>query len=152
MQKRGRPVLRSSVGAACAIVSLLAGRASAADLLTDARAAPGAIQLADGVIYRSVREGSGQSPGATNNVVINYRGRSPRLGEFDSSYRFGKPLEIPLSRALQCWSIGLQRMRVGGKALITCPPATAYGELGSGTGVPPNEPLEFEIELLAVSP
>jgi FKBP-type peptidyl-prolyl cis-trans isomerase FkpA len=41
-------------------------------------------------------------------------------------------------------------MKVGGKAKLTCPAATAYGERGAGSLVPPNATLNFDVELLAI--
>jgi FKBP-type peptidyl-prolyl cis-trans isomerase FkpA len=40
-------------------------------------------------------------------------------------------------------------MKVGGKAKLTCPAATAYGDRGVGA-IPPNSDLTFEVELLAI--
>ncbi|MDE2298965.1 MAG: FKBP-type peptidyl-prolyl cis-trans isomerase, partial [Burkholderiales bacterium] len=40
--------------------------------------------------------------------------------------------------------------KVGGKARLTCPAAIAYGTRGAGGVIPPNTPLQFEIELLAI--
>jgi FKBP-type peptidyl-prolyl cis-trans isomerase FkpA len=28
---------------------------------------------------------------------------------------------------IRCWTEGVQKMKVGGKARLTCPPAIAYG-------------------------
>ena len=39
-------------------------------------------------------------------------------------------------------------MRKGEKAVLTCPPETAYGSKGSGGVIPPNATLTFEVELL----
>jgi FKBP-type peptidyl-prolyl cis-trans isomerase FkpA len=49
-----------------------------------------------------------------------------------------------------CWTQGIQKIKVGGKATLTCPPATAYGERGAGGVIPPNATLTFEVELIAI--
>jgi FKBP-type peptidyl-prolyl cis-trans isomerase len=41
-------------------------------------------------------------------------------------------------------------MKVGGKRRLVIPSDLAYGEKGSGATIPPNSPLKFEIELLAI--
>ena len=41
-------------------------------------------------------------------------------------------------------------MKIGGKAKLTCPSATAYGERGAGGMVPPNATLTFNVELLGI--
>ncbi len=38
---------------------------------------------------------------------------------------------------------------MGGKAQITCPPDSAYGDRGAGS-IPPGAALTFEVELIAV--
>ena len=41
-------------------------------------------------------------------------------------------------------------MKVGGRARLTCPAATAYGTRGVPGVIPPNTELTFEIELLGI--
>jgi FKBP-type peptidyl-prolyl cis-trans isomerase len=41
-------------------------------------------------------------------------------------------------------------MRVGGRARIVCPPNIGYGASGYPPNVPPNAPLDFEVELLEI--
>jgi FKBP-type peptidyl-prolyl cis-trans isomerase FkpA len=84
-------------------------------------------------------------------VKVNYRGTLADGTEFDSSYRRGQPAEFPLNRVIPCWTEGLQRMKAGGKAKLTCPPAIAYGSRGAGGVIPPNATLTFEVELLAIT-
>ena len=109
------------------------------------------ITTPSGIVFESLKAGKGDSPKATDTVRVNYRGTFPDGREFDSSYKSGKPAEFPLNRVIRCWTEGVQLMKPGGKARLTCPPATAYGERGAGGGViPPNATLHFEIELLSV--
>ena len=83
---------------------------------------------------------------------MHYRGTLADGTEFDSSYKRGQPAEFPLSGVIKCWTEGVQRMKVGGKAKLTCPASIAYGERGAGGGlIPANATLQFEIELLGVA-
>jgi FKBP-type peptidyl-prolyl cis-trans isomerase FkpA len=128
-----------------------AAAAAPADPLARAAAEPGAVRTDSGLVYRSLKDGQGASPTATDTVRVNYRGTFPDGKEFDSSYARGKPAEFPLNRVIRCWTEGVQRMKVGGRARLTCPPAIAYGERGAGGVIPPGATLQFEIELLAIA-
>ena len=109
------------------------------------------VTTASGLVYESLKEGAGASPAATDTVKVHYRGTFPGTGkEFDSSHKRGEPTEFPLNRVIPCWTEGVQRMKVGGKAKLTCPPGIAYGTQGAGGVIPPNATLDFEIELLAI--
>jgi FKBP-type peptidyl-prolyl cis-trans isomerase FkpA len=109
-----------------------------------------AITTASGLIYRSLVEGTGASPAASDVVKVHYRGTLMDGTEFDSSYARNQPAEFPLNRVIKCWTEGVQRMKVGGKAKLVCPPAIAYGERGAPGAVPPNATLNFEVELLGI--
>jgi FKBP-type peptidyl-prolyl cis-trans isomerase FkpA len=110
----------------------------------------GAEKTASGLIYIPTKQGAGASPSATDKVKVNYRGTLINGREFDSSYSAGKPAELPLDKVIKCWGEGVQKMKVGGKARLICPPALAYGEQGSGPTIPPNATLVFDIELLDI--
>lgn len=110
----------------------------------------GAVKTASGLVYKSLKEGSGASPAVTDKVTVNYRGTLIDGREFDSSYAAGKPAEFRLDQVIKCWTEGLQKMKPGGKAQLVCPPEIAYAERGSGI-IPANATLVFEVELLEVS-
>ncbi len=120
------------------------------DPLAHAAAETGAVVTESGLVFRALVEGKGASPSATDTVSVNYRGSFPDGREFDSSYKRGKPASFPLNRVIRCWTEGVQRMKVGGKAKLTCPAALAYGERGAGNVIPPNAVLKFEVELLGI--
>src|SRR5688572_6919820 len=121
------------------------------DAATKAAKEPGAEVTASGLVYRSLKEGTGPKPQATDRVRVHYRGTFPDGKEFDSSYSRGEPAEFPLDRVIKCWTEGVQKLKVGGKAKLTCPPAIAYGERGAGGVIPPNATLQFEVELLGIA-
>ena len=122
-----------------------------ADPLKAAAAEPGAVVTDSGLVFRSLKDGSGASPAASDTVRVHYRGTLTDGKEFDSSISRGKPLEFPLNRVIKCWTEGVQRIKIGGKAKLTCPSAIAYGERGTPGGpIPPNATLIFEVELLGI--
>jgi len=110
----------------------------------------GAVVTESGLIFLSLREGKGKKPGPDSTVKVNYRGMLPDGTEFDSSYKRGTPAEFPLNGVIKCFSEGLQKMSVGGKARLVCPPRIAYGDQGAGGSIPPGATLIFEIELLEI--
>ena len=116
-----------------------------------AQSDPAATTTASGLIYRSLKDGTGPSPKAADTVKVHYKGTLSDGQEFDSSYKRGTPLEFPLNGVIKCWTEGVQMMKVGGKAKLVCPPAIAYGARGAGNVIPPNATLNFEVELLGIS-
>ena len=139
---------------AVAVSLLLASVTSAwaADAVAAASAKEaGAVVTPSGLVYRSLKDGTGASPAATDKVKVHYRGTFPDGKEFDSSYKRNEAIEFPLNGVIKCWTEGVQRMKVGGKAKLTCPASIAYGERGAGGVIPPNATLLFEVELLAIN-
>ena len=123
-----------------------------ADLVATAAKEKGAITTPSGLVYKSLREGKGTGPAATDMVKVHYRGTFADGKEFDSSYSRNEPAQFPLNGVIPCWTEGVQRMKIGGKAKLTCPASLAYGERGAGGGkIPPNTPLQFEVELLDIA-
>jgi FKBP-type peptidyl-prolyl cis-trans isomerase FkpA len=129
--------------------SIVALVAAAVLSSTAMAAAPTTDKLPSGVIVQHLTVGTGAQPTADDVVKVNYRGTLPNGTEFDSSAKHGGPASFPLNRVIPCWTQGVQKMKVGGKAKLTCPAATAYGDRGVGP-IPPNTDLTFEIELLGI--
>ncbi len=102
------------------------------------------------MVFRSLEEGEGASPAATDRVTVHYKGTLRDGTTFDSSYDRGQPATFGLNQVVPCWTEGLQMMKVGGKAKLTCPPDLAYGERAAGA-IPPGATLTFEVELIEVA-
>jgi len=120
------------------------------DFLDKAAKEKNAVKSDSGLVYLSLKEGSGPTPGSADTVKVNYRGTLPDGKEFDSSYKRGKPLEFRLNSVIPCWTEGLRKMKTGGKARLVCPPELAYGEAGAGDAILPGATLVFEVELVEV--
>jgi len=118
--------------------------------LASAQTTPPVETLSNGVKVQHTVVGTGAQPSYKDVVKVHYRGTLADGKEFDSSFKRNAPATFPLSRVIPCWTEGVQRMKVGGKATLTCPPASAYGERGAPGAVPPNATLTFEVELLGI--
>lgn len=144
-------ILRCTAVATSLLLSSVTSSWAADAVAAAAAKEAGAVVTASGLVYRSLKDGTGASPTATDKVKVHYRGTFPDGKEFDSSYKRNEAIEFPLNGVIKCWTEGVQRMKVGGKAKLTCPAAIAYGERGAGGVIPPNATLLFEVELLAIN-
>ncbi len=144
-----KTILRFSLVIAC--LAYFSSSYAADAVLEAAAKEPGAVVTASGLVFRPLKDGTGNSPKATDKVKVNYRGTFPDGKEFDSSYKRNEPIVFGLNQVIKCWTEGVQRMKVGGKAKLTCPASIAYGERGAGGVIPPNATLLFEVELLGIN-
>jgi FKBP-type peptidyl-prolyl cis-trans isomerase FklB len=131
----------------------VAGEKNAADgakFLEDNKKKQGIKTTASGLQYKSLKEGSGAPPVATDTVTVNYRGTLIDGTEFDSSYKRNEPATFPLNGVIKGWTEGVQLMKKGSKYQFFIPANLAYGERSPGAGIPPNSTLIFEIELLEI--
>jgi FKBP-type peptidyl-prolyl cis-trans isomerase len=120
------------------------------DFLAKAAGAKGALKSDSGLVFLSLKEGSGASPKPADTVKVNYKGSFPDGREFSNSFQKQEPLELKMDGTIKCWNEGLRKMKAGGKAKLVCPPEIAYGEAGAGDLILPYATLVFEVELLEV--
>jgi len=129
-------------------------REASTKFMADAANQKGAQKKVSGLVYQETKAGSGDNPTAKDKVKVNYTGKLRDGTVFDSSVQRGQPADFPLARMIPCWLEGLQLMKPGGKAVITCPADLAYGDTGvppgSGDRIPPGAALQFDVELVGV--
>ena len=123
---------------------------SAQTFLDKAAKEPGAQKLPSGLVFKELKAGTGESPKPTDTVKVNYRGTLTDGTEFDSSYARNEPATFQLNQVIPCWTEGVQRLKVGGKARLVCPSNIAYGDRGAPPKIPGGAALVFEVELLDV--
>ena len=129
-------------------------REASTKFMAEAANQKGAQKKASGLVYQETKAGSGDNPTAKDLVKVHYTGKLRDGTVFDSSVQRGQPADFPLARMIPCWLEGLQLMKPGGKAVITCPADLAYGDTGvppgSGDRIPPGAALQFDVELISV--
>ena len=124
-------------------------KTAAAEYVARAAAQTGAVKSVSGLVYRETAAGTGASPKASDTVKVHYRGTLTDGTEFDSSYARNEPAEFQLQGVIPCWTEGVQKMKVGGKARLVCPSDLAYGDTGN-QAIPGGAALVFDVELLEI--
>ena len=103
--------------------------------------------------------GAGEGVSQGQMAVVHYTGwlYDPSAPEnkgtkFDSSRDQGRPFRfvVGAGKVIRGWDEGVQGMRAGGQRLLLIPGSLGYGPSGAGGVIPPNAPLLFEVELLAI--
>ena|SRR5256885_1471302 len=89
-------------------------------------------------------------PAPTDTVKVHYTGKLSNGTVFDSSVTRGEPATFPLNQVVRCWTEGVAMMKVGEKALLTCPAEIAYGDQGRPPQIAGGATLQFEVELLDI--
>jgi FKBP-type peptidyl-prolyl cis-trans isomerase FkpA len=120
------------------------------DFAAKAAAQKGSTKTDSGMIYTPSKEGGGAAPTAADTVKVHYQGTLTDGKVFDSSIERGQPATFALNQVIPCWTEGLQRMKVGGKARLVCPSDIAYGDAGRPPVIPAGATLVFEVELLEI--
>jgi FKBP-type peptidyl-prolyl cis-trans isomerase FkpA len=128
-----------------------ANHKAAAKFLAENGNKPGVTTTKSGLQYQELKAGSGDSPKASDSVVVNYRGTLLDGTEFDSSYKRGEPATFEVDRVIPGWTEALQLMKPGAKWKLFVPPQLAY-DLRSRPPIPPGSMLIFEVELMSVKP
>ena len=120
------------------------------EMIEKAKAEPGAVTTESGAIVVPITEGSGPMPKASDTVKVHYHGTLTDGTVFDSSVDRGMPATFPLANVIPCWTEGVQKIKVGGKAKLVCPAEVAYGDRGAPPKIKPGATLLFEVELLEI--
>jgi FKBP-type peptidyl-prolyl cis-trans isomerase FkpA len=121
-----------------------------AEFLAKAAAEKGAVKTNSGLVFSTIKAGTGASPKATDTVKVHYHGTLTDGTVFDSSVERKQPATFPLNQVIPCWTEGVQKMKVGEKARLVCPSQIAYGDRGAPPKIKPGATLIFEVELLEI--
>ena len=99
-----------------------------------------------------LKPGKGPAAKKGDTVRVHYTGRLLDGTKFDSSLDRNEPFEFTIGEGgvIKGWDEGVPGMKKGGKRKLVIPSDMAYGKRGSPPKIPPDAPLEFEIELVEI--
>ncbi len=130
-----------------------AGATVAANTTASAQV-PHERKLADGLIIKDIKIGTGPRAKDGQTVIVHYTGMLMNGKVFDASSLHGNqpfPFTLGAGQVIPGWDIGVKGMRVGGIRELIIPPALAYGDQSPpGSGIPDNSTLKFRVHLLGV--
>lgn len=137
-------LLPAQAGAASAALSIQANEAFLAANATK----PGVRTTRDGLQYKVLKAGFGKSP-KDGDLVTVYYSLSLINGEKLEGSEPDFPSQMPVNEVISGWREALKIMREGDRWQLFVPSALGYGPSGSSNGgVPPNQTLVFDIELI----
>lgn len=134
----------------------------------------GVKKTQSGLLYQIVEEGNMTvvAKDSRDKVKVHYKGSLNDGTVFDASHfkdmpeerqawikknqpdlvEKDEPAEFAVGQVIPGWSEGIRLIGKGGKIKLWIPAELAYGAQGAGRAIGPNEALEFEVELLDVTP
>lgn len=124
-----------------------ANQAAADEFLAENKSKEGVMTTASGLQYKVITEGQGESPEASNTVLVKYKGTLLDGSIFDESG--DEAVEFGVDQVIKGWTEALQLMKPGAKWRLFIPPALAYGEHGSEDKIGSNALLIFDVELIS---
>lgn len=122
-----------------------------ADFLQQNKGKEGVVTLDSGLQYKVLKNGAGNTPKASDSVLVHYEGKLINGTVFDSSYARGEPAKLTVNGVIKGWQEALQLMKEGDKWQLFIPGDLAYGPNGAGGMIGPNETLLFEVELVKIN-
>ena len=106
-------------------------------------------KLDNGVLYKVIKEGSGEMPKDTSMVKVHYEGKTIDGEVFDSSYKRNDAVTLRANQVIKGFTEALVHMPVGSVWEVYIPQDLAYGGRQQGQ-IKAFSALIFKVELLGI--
>jgi FKBP-type peptidyl-prolyl cis-trans isomerase FklB len=117
-----------------------------AAFLAENKDKPGIVTLPDGLQYKAITKGTGDTPTANDTVTVSYKGTLIDGTTFDSSDK----TQFRVGGVIPGWTEALTNMTVGSEWQLFIPSDLAYGSYGRPPRIEPGSVLIFNVKLLSI--
>lgn len=109
-------------------------------------------QFPNGLRYIQLNPGTGEIPASGKVVKLKYTGRFLNGFAFDGNMARTDSFSVTIGgkTTVVGFQTGIEKMRLGERAIVVFPSPIGYGEKGSGSSIPAFTPLSFEIYLAKI--
>ncbi len=126
-------------------------RKAGEQFLAENKTKEGVRTLPDGLQYKVLVKGEGETPKNTDRVTVRYEGKLVDGKIFDSSYeRTPNTTTFPVNGVIKGWTEALTMMPVGSTWELYIPYQLAYGDREMGGDIKPYSALVFKVELVCI--
>lgn len=112
------------------------------------RTKDGVVETDSGLQFKIVEKGQGNNPPEDSYLTIHQRCQLVNGTIIEDTYRENEPSEVKMQELIEGYKEGIQLMNKGARFKFFIPPELAWGKKGSGTKIPPNSVLLFDVRLI----
>ncbi len=123
-------------------------RKSGSDYLVRNRQKEGIVETDTGLQYKILEEGEGGSPDERAIITVHQRCQLVNGTVIEDTYRENEPSEVRIEELIEGYQEGVMLMKKGARYKFFIPPELAWGKKGTGTKIPPNSVLLFDVRLI----
>lgn len=118
------------------------------DYLERNKGKEGVITTSTGLQYKVIEEGDGPMPDDRAIITVHQRCLLVNGTVIEDTYKENEPSEVKMEELIEGYSEGVQLMKKGARYKFFIPSDLAWGKKGSGTKIPPNSILIFDVKLI----
>ena len=123
-------------------------RKTGEDFLKKNRQKEGVIETESGLQYKIIDEGDGEKPDSQANITVHQRCQLVNGTIIEDTYRENETSEVKMQELIEGYQEGIQLMNKGARYKFFIPSELAWGRIGTGTKIPPNSVLIFDVKLI----
>ena len=123
-------------------------RKSGSDYLSKNAKKEGVIETNSGLQYKILEQGEGIAPSDNAIITVHQRCQLVNGTIIEDTYKENEPSEVKIEELIEGYSEGAKLMKKGARFKFFIPPELAWGKKGSGSKIPPNSVLIFDVKLI----